>query len=104
MKVSLSEHFEYLCEKKYWVLYNAAQGVILLYLGLNKVLQGGNNYSGTKMGHVAQRWTEKKMSRCFRSLLKSFEWTVDCTKKVSSLVTLIASIEFNDLFGMKIYN
>ena len=43
---------------------------------------------------------KKKTSIQFRSLFMSFESVMDFTKKKTSLVSLIASIEFNDSLGL----
>ena len=46
---------------------------------------------------------KKKTSIQFESLFMSFESIMDFTKKIPSLVSLIASIEFDDSFGVEFY-
>ena len=47
---------------------------------------------------------EKEEDKCAISeLVMSFESIMDFIKKILSLVSLIASIEFNDSFGVEFY-
>jgi len=46
---------------------------------------------------------KKKTSTQFKSLFMSFESFMDFTKKIPHLVSLIATIEFNDSFGVDFY-
>ena len=46
---------------------------------------------------------KKKTSIHFGSLFMSFESIMDFTKKIPRLVSLIASIEFNDSFEVEFY-
>ena len=69
--------------------------------GQNKIIKTGNTYSWILMGLLTELMTEKKTRMHFGSLIKSFESMIDITKKVPSLVSLIASMEFNSSFGVK---
>jgi len=62
---------------------------------------GGNGYSWILMGHLAQLWREKKTSLYFGSLLMSFESIMTFTKKKPCLLSLRASILFNNSIGVK---
>jgi len=53
------------------------------------------------MSHLVSLQREKKSSMCFRSLFKSMESIIDFANRISSLVSLIAFIMFNDLIGWK---
>ena len=55
------------------------------------------------MGHLAQLTTAKKTSLNFRSLIMSFESIIDITEEVLCLLSFIAFIVFNNLFGMQNY-
>jgi len=46
---------------------------------------------------------KKKQSIQFGILFMSFESIIDFTKKIPSLVSLIASMVFNDSFGVESY-
>jgi len=51
-------------------------------------------------GHLAQLWTEKKTRMCLESLFRSMKSSMDFTKKITGLVSLIVFIVFDDLFGV----
>jgi len=55
----------------------------------------------TLNGPLAQLIREKKTSMYFGSLVMNFKSIIDITKKVSSLVSFITYIVFNDSFGME---
>jgi len=67
------------------------------------VLRGKNNYSWILMGHSVQLLREKKTSMYFGNSLMSFESMMDFKKKITTLVSLIAHIVFNNSFRMKHY-
>ena len=63
--------------------------------------KGETNVYGLLKGHLTQLVGENKTSMYFGSLSMSFESIIDITKKVTSLVSFIASIVFNNSFGME---
>jgi len=55
-------------------------------------------------GHATRLWREKKTSTYYESLFMCYELMMDFTKKISSLVNLITSIMFGDLFALEKYS
>jgi len=53
------------------------------------------------MGILVSLWGEKKTSMYLRKLTYYFELIMHFTKKMPSLVSLIASIVFNNSIGME---
>jgi len=90
-------------KKEYWLLSKIYHGVIWCTMGQNKITSGGKEYSWTFMELLAWLIREKKTSIHFGSLFMSFESIMDFTKKIPSIVSLIASIEFNDSFRVQFY-
>ena len=67
--------------------------------GQNKIIKTGNTYSWILMGLLTELMTEKKTRMHFGSLIKSFESMIDITRKVQSLVSLVACIVFHNAWG-----
>jgi len=60
-----------------------------------------NKYSWISVGHLTQVMREKKTSMYLGNLIMNYVSIIDITKKLPSLVTLIASIVLNDSFEVE---